>query len=87
LLVRRLSSKSSRNKLIFRFNRNRISTSEEKFQEKTNTREKSVRDTSVIKIMRINNVCSTNLLMFCDSENENKNLISSLFVRLKNTKS
>jgi len=87
LLVCQLSSKSFCNKLISRFDRNKISTSEKKSREETNIKKKNIRNISVIKIMRTNNVYSINLLMFCNSENENESLILSFFVKLKNIKS
>jgi len=37
--------------------------------------------------MRIDNVFSINMLMFCDSENESKSSILLLFVKLENIKS
>ncbi len=40
LLVRRLNLKSSRDKLIFRFNYNKISTNKKKSREKTNIERK-----------------------------------------------
>ncbi len=87
LLVRQLILKFSRDKLVSQFDRNEISINEEKFREKTSAKKKSVRNADIIKIMRTNNAFSTNMLMFCDNEYENKSSISSFFVKLKNIRS
>jgi len=85
LSVRQLILKSSCDKLISRFDYNEISTNEEKSRKK-NMKKKSIRDNNIVKIMRTNNIFSINILIFCDSENESKSLISSLFVKLENIK-
>ncbi len=87
LLICRLILKSSRDKLIFRFDRNNINIDEEKFREKKIIEEKSVKDSNIVKIIQIDNAFSTNILMFCDSENKSKSSILLLFVRLKNIRS
>jgi len=86
LLVCQSTSKSFCDKLISRFDRSNISTSKEKSRKEKIIKRKNVRDNSVVKIMRINNTFSTNILMFCDSKNESKSSILSLFVKSKNIK-
>jgi len=49
--------------------------------------EKSIYNINVNKIMQINIIFSTNILMFCNKENENKSLKLLHFKRLKNIKS
>jgi len=87
LLVCQSILKSSCDKLILKSSRNDISTSEEKFRKEKIIERKSVRDNNIVKVMRINNAFSTNILMFCDSENKSKSSILSLFVKLENIKS
>jgi len=81
-----LISKSSGNKLISRFDRNNININKKKSREKKITKKKNIRDNNIVKIIQIDNAFSTNMLMFCDSENKSKNLILLLFVRLENIK-
>jgi len=70
-------------KLVSWFDRSNISTNKEKSWEKKFIKEKSVKIRNIIKIMRIDNAFSTNILMFCDSENKSKNSILLFFVKLK----
>ncbi len=63
-----------------------MSTNEEKSREKKIIEKKSVKDSSVVKIMRIDNIFSTNILIFCDNKNESRSSILSLFVKSKNIK-
>jgi len=87
LLICQLISKFSRDKLISQSSCKSISIDKKKFRKEKITRKKSVRDNNIIKIMRIDNVFSTNMLIFCDSENESKSSILLLFVKSKNIKS
>jgi len=86
LLVCRLILKFSRDRLISQFDCNNINTNEEKSREKKITKKKSVKNNTTIKIMQINNIFSTNILMFCDSDSESKSSILLFFVKSKNIK-
>jgi len=73
------------NRLISLFNSNDINTNK-KSLEKRFIERKSIRNSDIIKIIQIDNIFSTNILIFCDSKNENENSILSLFVKSKNIK-
>jgi len=87
LLVCRSILKSSRDALILKFDCNNINIDKEKSRKEKIIERKNVRDNNIVKIMRINNAFSTNILMFCDSENKSRSLILLSFVKSKNIKS
>ncbi len=88
LLVRKFALKFSCNKTIScnQFKQNKINNNKNKSIENKNIKEKSICNTNVNKIIRIDNIFLTNILIFCNKENENKNLELSYFEKSKNIK-
>ncbi len=84
LLARKFASKLSRDRII---PRGQSKQGEIESDKSKNVKEKNVRSVDVDKVMRIDNVFSTNMLMFCDKESENKSLELSHFKRSKNIRS
>jgi len=89
LLIRKFASKLSCNKIIScnQSKQNKINNNKDKSIENKIIKEKTISNAKVNKIMRINNIFSTNILMFCDKENKNKNLKLLYFEKSKNIKS
>jgi hypothetical protein len=87
LLNCRNITKSVRDKLIFQFDYNKININKKKSRKEKSAKKKSIKDIILVKIMRTSNVFSTNILIFCDSENESKSSILLFFIKSKNIKS
>jgi hypothetical protein len=89
LLIRKFTSKFSRNKIIScnQFKQNKINNNKNKSIEDKNIKEKSICNTNINKIIQINNAFSINILIFCNRKSKNRSLKLSHFERLKNIKS
>jgi len=64
-----------------------LDSSRDKNIEDKSIKEKSIRNTNVDKKMQIDNVFSTNILIFCNRKDENKSLKLLYFKKLKDIKS
>ena len=84
LLIWKLTLKFSCNRIISRnkSRQDKINNNKNKRFEDKNIKEKSVCNTNIDKIIQIDNIFLTNILMFCDKENKDKSLELLYFKRL-----